>query len=77
MPSPLQIQGMKEAVDRILLAVRLKQRVVVFGDYDCDGALSAAVLQVTLGRLGVRPLIYLRTAMKDMASRMRQCIVSL
>src|SRR5450432_3449953 len=37
MPSPLQIQGMRAAVDRILLAVRLKQRVVVFGDYDCDG----------------------------------------
>ena len=59
MPSPLQIQGMRAAVDRILLAVRLKQRVAVFGDYDCDGALSAAILQVTLGRLGVRPVIYL------------------
>ena len=59
MPSPLQIQGMNEAVDRILLAVRLKQRIAVFGDYDCDGALSAAILQVTLGRLGARPVIYL------------------
>ena len=59
MPAPLQIQGMKDAVDRILLAIRLKQRVAVFGDYDCDGALSAAILQVTLGRFGARPVIYL------------------
>lgn len=59
MPSPFLIEGMEKAVDRILEGVRLQQQLAVFGDYDCDGVLSTAVLQATLRKLGAQPLVYL------------------
>ncbi len=40
------------AVDRIAHAVRHKERIVVFGDYDVDGTTSAALLSLVLEALG-------------------------
>jgi single-stranded-DNA-specific exonuclease len=48
-------EGMKdrsEAVVRIARAVRAKERVCVFGDYDADGITAAALLTGVLLRLG-------------------------
>ncbi|MEO6966690.1 MAG: DHH family phosphoesterase, partial [Acidobacteriaceae bacterium] len=59
MPSPFLIEGMEEAVASILTAVRSQQRIRVYGDYDCDGALSSAILEATLRKLGAQPAIYL------------------
>lgn len=59
MPSPFLMEGMEEAVASILAAVRSQKRIAVYGDYDCDGVLSSAILEATLRKLGARPLIYL------------------
>jgi single-stranded-DNA-specific exonuclease len=59
MPSPFLMEGMEQAVGRILEGVRSQQRIAVFGDYDCDGTLSAAILQATLRKLEARPVVYL------------------
>jgi single-stranded-DNA-specific exonuclease len=59
MPSPFLIEGMEQAVVHVLAAVQSKQRLAVFGDYDCDGVLSTAILQATLRKLGVQPVVYL------------------
>lgn len=59
MPSPFHLEGMKEAVAFILAAVRSQQRIRVYGDYDCDGVLSTAILEATLRKLGVEPVVYL------------------
>ena len=47
------------AADRLARAVRYRERVVVFGDYDVDGTTSALVLSEILGALGgeVRTLV--------------------
>src|SRR4051812_12155019 len=37
---------------RLAKAVRARERIVVFGDYDCDGITSAAVLTEVLRCLG-------------------------
>jgi single-stranded-DNA-specific exonuclease len=40
------------AVDRIASAIRAKERICIFGDYDCDGITSAAVLTGVIRALG-------------------------
>jgi single-stranded-DNA-specific exonuclease len=42
----------KAAAERIARAVKLQQRIVVFGDYDCDGMTSAAIFTEALRALG-------------------------
>ncbi|MEY4550753.1 MAG: single-stranded-DNA-specific exonuclease RecJ, partial [Pseudomonadota bacterium] len=37
---------------RLAQAVRARERIAVFGDYDCDGITSAAILTEVLRRLG-------------------------
>ena len=39
--------------DRLAAAVRQRERVCVFGDYDCDGITSTAILTGVLRRLGL------------------------
>lgn len=50
--SPEAMLDRKPAAQRIALAVREKQRIVVFGDYDCDGMTSAAIFTEALRALG-------------------------
>ena len=50
---PLQIMGMKEARDRVLLAIRRKERVTVYGDYDVDGITATCLLTDYLRSCGV------------------------
>ena len=42
--SPFDIEGMTDAVDRILMAQEADEKVTVFGDYDCDGITATFVL---------------------------------
>ncbi|MBE7066355.1 MAG: single-stranded-DNA-specific exonuclease RecJ [Ruminococcaceae bacterium] len=42
--SPFEIDGMMDAVDRILMAQESDEKVTVFGDYDCDGITATFVL---------------------------------
>jgi single-stranded-DNA-specific exonuclease len=49
---PFLIPNMAVAVDRLLLAHELGERVVIFGDYDVDGVTSTALLREFLTRLG-------------------------
>lgn len=59
LPEPSSIEGVDEAVALVLLAVSSKARITIFGDYDCDGALSSAILDASLRRLGATPSVYL------------------
>src|SRR3974390_324518 len=42
MPDPYVLTAMKEAAERIADAVRRSESIAIFGDYDVDGATSAA-----------------------------------
>lgn len=44
LPDPSHLKDMDAAVDRLVRAVRTGERIVVFGDYDVDGATSSALL---------------------------------
>ena len=44
LPDPLHLKDMDAAVARLVRAVQQGERIVVFGDYDVDGATSSALL---------------------------------
>jgi single-stranded-DNA-specific exonuclease len=49
---PSTIHGMPEACDRIERAIREKQTILIYGDYDVDGVTSIVLLQKVLRLLG-------------------------
>jgi single-stranded-DNA-specific exonuclease len=59
MPDPNVLTAMPEAAARIADAVGRGETVAIFGDYDVDGATSAAVLARFLRHAGIEPLIHI------------------
>jgi single-stranded-DNA-specific exonuclease len=59
MPDPSVLTGMDAAASRIADAVERREQVAVFGDYDVDGATSAALMALALRRCGLEPLIHI------------------
>jgi len=47
---PLQMKDMEKAVDRLVNAIRRKEKVVIHGDYDVDGIAGVALLYLFLQR---------------------------
>ncbi|MGC8838022.1 MAG: single-stranded-DNA-specific exonuclease RecJ [Anaerolineae bacterium] len=58
-PSPFSLKGMGEAVDRIRWAIRRREPIVIYGDFDVDGITGTVILTQVLQALGasVRPYI--------------------
>ena len=59
LPDPSSFQDMDKAAARLADAVEAGENIAIFGDYDVDGATSAALLTILLRRLGVEPMIYI------------------
>jgi single-stranded-DNA-specific exonuclease len=59
MPDPDVLTAMKEAAERIADAVTYTECVAIFGDYDVDGATSAALLARFLRQCGIKPIIHI------------------
>jgi len=57
MPDPSVMQDMDAAVERLARAVTNRETVAIFGDYDVDGACSAALLASFLDACGVPRLV--------------------
>ncbi len=59
LPDPLVLKDMGRAAARFLLAVKQKQRIAIFADYDVDGGASAALLIVWLRAMGREATLYI------------------
>ena len=59
LPDPSRFRDMDKAVGRIVRAVTHGEAIAVFGDYDVDGATSAALIQRFLAAVGVRVRVYI------------------
>ena len=59
MPDPHQLTDMEVAAGRIADAVGKGEAVAIFGDYDVDGATSAALLCNYLRQCGLDPIVHI------------------
>src|SRR5690606_26947246 len=59
MPEPFTLTDCEKAAGRIALAIRRREKVAIFGDYDVDGAASSALLHRFLRHFGIDADIYI------------------
>ncbi|MEY4696588.1 MAG: single-stranded-DNA-specific exonuclease RecJ [Pseudomonadota bacterium] len=59
LPDPLSLRDMDRAAARFLAALRARQRIAIFADYDVDGGSSAALLIVWLRAMGREATLYI------------------
>jgi single-stranded-DNA-specific exonuclease len=59
LPDPSCFQDMDKGARRLADAVEAGEAVAIFGDYDVDGATSAALLVLLLRKLGAEPTTYI------------------
>jgi len=59
LPDPLVLTDMDKAAAILADAIAAHRRIVIFGDYDVDGASSSALLARFLRELGLDPEIYI------------------
>lgn len=80
LPDPRSLRDMEKAAARLLAAVKARQRIAIFADYDVDGGSSAALLLVWLRDMGLAATLYVPdridegygpndAAMADLAAR--------
>lgn len=80
LPDPRSLRDMEKAAERFLAAVKKRERIAIFADYDVDGGGSAALLLVWLRQMGREATLYVPDridegygpndeAMADLASR--------
>jgi len=58
LPSPFLMADMEPAVGRIVRAIRKKESIGIWGDYDVDGTTGASVLVSFLREIGAEPLYH-------------------
>ncbi len=59
LPDPRSLKDMEAAAGRFLRAVKERQRIAVFADYDVDGGSSAALLITWLRAMGLAATLYI------------------
>lgn len=62
---PFEYSGMSEAVERINIAIEEREKILVFGDYDCDGVTATALLTSYLKKRGADVDFYVPNREKD------------
>ena len=63
--SPFVFSDMQKAVERIFKAIEIQEKIIVYGDFDCDGVTSAALLYKTLKHLGANTDYYIPNREKE------------
>ncbi len=65
LPDPAHLRDMAAAVERLVRAVRDGEKIVVFGDYDVDGATSAALLLRFFAAAGGDASVYVPDRLRE------------
>ncbi len=56
---PFLLKDMNKAVDRIVQAIRQRERILIYGDYDVDGITAVSMLYLLLQQLGADVHFYI------------------
>jgi single-stranded-DNA-specific exonuclease len=59
LPDPSSFKDMDRAVERLIQAIESGETIAIFGDYDVDGATSAALLRCFLAAVGGKSVTYI------------------
>lgn len=59
LPDPTRLRDMGAAAERVLAALKARERIAVFADYDVDGGASAALLLLWLRAMGHDATLYI------------------
>jgi single-stranded-DNA-specific exonuclease len=65
LPDPSHLRDMDAAAERLARAVTGGETIAVFGDYDVDGATSAALLQRFFAAAGARTRVYIPDRLRE------------
>jgi single-stranded-DNA-specific exonuclease len=65
LPDPMHLLDMEKAATRLAEAVRRGETIGLFGDYDVDGATSAALLQRYFAAVGAATLVHIPDRMAE------------
>ena len=65
LPDPSHLKDMDVAVARLVSAIQQSERIVVFGDYDVDGATSSALLARFFASVGAKIAVYIPDRRKE------------
>jgi single-stranded-DNA-specific exonuclease len=65
LPDPAHLKDMDRAVERLVRAIAGVEKIVVFGDYDVDGATSAALLLRFFASVGAEGGLYVPDRMRE------------
>ena len=62
---PFLMPDMEKAVERILIAIQNKEKIIIYGDYDVDGITSVTVLKKFLEEQGLKTGEYIPNRLND------------
>jgi len=65
LPDPSRFLGMDAAVERLVQAIAAGEPIAVFGDYDVDGATSAALLHRFFAAIGIVVRLYIPDRLRE------------
>jgi len=65
MHDPLLMKGMREAVARLVRAIRDREQILLYGDYDVDGTSSVIILKKTIELAGGRAGFHVPHRIRD------------
>lgn len=63
--SPYAFTDMKKAIDRINSAIENNEKILIWGDFDCDGVTSVSILYKTLKKLNADIITYIPDRMTE------------
>lgn len=63
--NPLLMRELKQAADRVRLAVARRELIAVFGDYDVDGITATCLLVDFLKQMGARVMSYIPSRLEE------------
>lgn len=63
--SPFSLKDMDKAVSRINKALELDEKICIYGDYDCDGVTSTALLYTFFESLGANVIYFIPNRLTD------------
>ena len=63
--NPYLMPDMKKAIDRIIIAIEKKEKIIIFGDYDVDGITSITVLKSFFKDIGVEASEYIPNRLNE------------